>query len=185
MSVATIQLQDFGALPKLGLKGPAAASWLRQQGVDLPAEVLAVGERTDGGWIARLGITEFLLEQGGDGDFITQLERCLHSLPSGVYRVPRCDVTMLLSGSEVQSVFAQTCGIDFRRTAPHRIVYTRVAGVSCCIFPESSVDARFRLWVDYTFAQYLWDALAGIVSELGGESSRLNAATVSSLAEHT
>jgi hypothetical protein len=43
-----------------------------------------------------------------------------------------------------------------------------VAGASCGIFPEQENVDRFRIWVDFKYANYLWHELETIVQEIGG-----------------
>jgi sarcosine oxidase subunit gamma len=167
MSAATLEFIDLGAPPKLGLKGPAANAWMTSQGVDVPADVFAANCTDDGGWIVRLGATEFMVESGRDETLVERLAAALSNSPAGVYRVPREDATFLLAGPKSRSVLSQTCGIDFRSVPPQRLIYTRVAGVSCAILPEVGV---FRIWVDPSYAAYLWETLAMIVEELGGHT---------------
>ena len=50
-----------------------------------------------------------------------------------------------------------------------RLILTRLAGVNAGILPETiGAWPAYRLWVDPSFAADLWEALAGIVGELGG-----------------
>jgi sarcosine oxidase subunit gamma len=106
-----------------------------------------------------------MVESGSDASLLDRLEAAWDQPPAGVYRVPREDATFLLAGPQKHSVLSQTCGFDFRSTPPRRLVYTRVAGVSCAILPDAGA---FRLWLDPSFAAYLWHELAAIVEELGG-----------------
>jgi sarcosine oxidase gamma subunit len=169
MSNVSIQLDHLGVLPRLGLKGPEVARWLRDQSINVPADIYSTASIAGDAWIARLGTAEFLVEGDTDSDFIARLEPNLSPLPKGVFPVPRSDVTFVLSGPDARSVLAQTCGIDFRAAAPHRVIFSRVAGVSCGILPQPSGSAtRYRLWLDPSYAPYLWETLAGIVTELGG-----------------
>ena len=64
---------------------------------------------------------------------------------------------------------AQTCGLDLREPVASRVVLTRVAGVSTIVLPERIRDeAGFRLWVDPSYAHYLWHQLVKISESLGG-----------------
>ena len=57
----------------------------------------------------------------------------------------------------------QTCGVNFLQEPPNRIVYTRVAGASCGIIPTAN---KYRIWIDYTLAPYLWETLSEIAHDL-------------------
>ena len=65
----------------------------------------------------------------------------------------RDDVAMMASG---QLVFL-----------PHPVIFTRAAVASCAILREKNLEVpRFRIWVDASLAEYLWETLAEIVCEL-------------------
>jgi sarcosine oxidase, subunit gamma len=169
MSDTAIELSDISGLKKLGLKGPGVAAWLASHGIDLPADIFGATRTSDGGWTVRLGTAEFMLEGGTNSDQIPHLEATLESLPPGVYRVPHEEATFQLAGSGAGLVFAQTCGIDFRKAVPGLVIYSRVAGVSCGILPTADEHGlSYRIWLDPSYADYLWETLAGIVRELGG-----------------
>jgi len=169
MSRTTIQINHFGVLPRLGLKGPGVARWLGVQSITTPSDILSAVPIAGDAWIARLAAVEYLIEGNTDSDLVSDLRGRLSPLPSGILLIPRCDVTFLLAGSNARSVFAQTCGIDFRLAQPQRLVFSRVAGVSCGILPEVTNGLiNYRMWVELSYAAYLWETLAGIVTELGG-----------------
>jgi hypothetical protein len=169
MSNVAIQLDYLGVLPRIVLKGPEVARWFRDQSIALPVDTFSVVSIADDSWIARLGAAEFLVEGGAESDLVSRLETKLSPLPAGVFLVPRSDVTFVLAGPEARSVFLQTCAINFRLASPQRVVFSRVAGVSCGILPQVSGDGiKYRLWVEFSYAAYLWETLVGIVSELGG-----------------
>jgi sarcosine oxidase subunit gamma len=159
---------DLSALAKLGVKGPEAATWLARQGLDVPADVLDVGRLPGGGVIARIAADEFLLEDGPNGHISSMAAR-LASDPTGPFAVVRQEATFLLSGRRSLEVLAQTCAIDFRAAVLSRLVFTRVAGVTCAVTPELVGEVpAFRLWVDGTYAEYLWEVLVSIGEERGG-----------------
>jgi hypothetical protein len=87
----------------------------------------------------------------------------------GVYRVQRQEAALLLSGARANDVLVETCGYDFRQPG-NRLIMTRVAGVSCAILPiEAGGISMFRLWLDYSYGVYLWEALYEIVRDHGGD----------------
>ncbi|MGD9632496.1 MAG: hypothetical protein AB7G28_09005 [Pirellulales bacterium] len=168
MTDAAIQLEHLGVLPRIGLKGPAAAQWLSDRSVEIPPQTFATCRHSDGTLIARLGETEFMLEATEGSDLVARLEPELASLGDGVYSIPRGEVTLVISQNDCRLLFAQTCGVDFRSQPSGKLIYTRVAGVSCSILPVTDSEPRYRLWVDFGFAPYLWETLSGITKELGG-----------------
>jgi sarcosine oxidase subunit gamma len=159
---------DASALPRLTLKGPGAEAFLRQQGVAMPAgifEAAPLGE----GLAARTGGAEFFIEDSITGTKVEDLTRLARRGASNVYPVFRADASFFLSGKLATAVFAQTCGYDFRPREMNKLVFTRVAGVSCSILPRSlsGIDL-FQLWMDGTFGISLWETLLEISGELGG-----------------
>ena len=163
-------LCDVSALPKLGVKGPAADAWLNEHDVDVPPATFETRSLTDDGVVARLGEDEFLIESGSEPMSVPALRAELGPAAEGTYRVERQDATFLLAGEKAVGVMAQTCGIDFNQATPDRLIMTRVAGVSCSVLPQSmSSICTYRLWVDATFAAYLWEQLALITADLAGK----------------
>ena len=163
----TLGLSDVSALSKLGVKGKRSASWLKEQGVDVPEEVYEVRDLNPEGVVARIGRDEFLLEDGIRGASVAKLSES--PVGGSVYRQDRQDATFLLSGARARDLLAQVCGVDFREVAPRRLIYTRVAVVSAAvIFDPIEGLPVYRLWVDSTYAEYLWEHLSQIATELGG-----------------
>jgi sarcosine oxidase subunit gamma len=162
-------LCDVSALRKLGIKGPGAPTWLRDRGIELPAEVYDSLPLGRGGLVVRLGPSDFFLEDGLAGDTIPRLSGEWTGQP-GVSRVEREDATFLITGMRALEVLAQMCSIDFRTAPRGRLVLTRAAGISCGILPEALGDVLcFRLWVDGGYAVYFWETLVEIAEELGGK----------------
>lgn len=171
MLAPSLELDDLGAGAKLGLKGPGAGDWLAARQLAVPPDVYEATPLAVGGWLVKIGGAEFFAAP----DDATAIDDWLSQgpLPSGVYRAPREEVTMLLKGDRpaVLAAFAQTCAIEVAKAPLNRIFYSRVAGVSCGILPESTEQiSAFRLWLDPTYRAYLWETLATIVTELGGRA---------------
>lgn len=163
-----LALCDASALPKLGLKGPKAEAWLRVQEIPVPMAMFGVARLADGGVIVRVASNEFFLESGPAAETVPALAAKLKHEP-GLHRLTRQDATFLVSGQRVHEALLQTCGIDLARQGVNAVIYTRVAGVSCAILPEQLSDQQaYRIWVDYTYADYLWEELHDIMHDLGG-----------------
>jgi|CXWL01.1.fsa_nt_gi sarcosine oxidase subunit gamma len=163
-------LCDLSGLQKLGVKGPAAATWLTNNGLQVPRDIFASRPLLGGGMIVRFGPREFFLEDGIANANLPALAAKIGSRQDGLVRVEHQEATFVLTGHRCLELFAQTCGINFREALPDKVVFTRVAGVSCGILPESlhgGVPA-YRLWVDPSYAVYLWETLAEICASLGG-----------------
>ena len=166
-----VGLADLSLLEKWGVKGPGAASWLAERGVEIPQSIYASRPLPEGGLVVRVGSDEFFLEAG-------QLDQSLaslgESLPTAADFTPmiREDAALLITGRGSLDLFAQTCGHPLQQCPMDRIVFTRVAGVNCGILPQSSgEEIQYRVWFDPSYAVYLGETLLQIASELGGAAS--------------
>jgi len=179
IAARTLGLCDLSALPKLGVKGKKAAAWLKERGIEVPEDIYEVRSRGVDGIIARIGGNEFLLEDGLKGESdrtgggVRELSEQLGSaeggVRGGVYRVERQEATFLLSGVRALEPLAQVCGVDFSEVVAGRLIYTRFAVVSVAvIFAPIDGLPVYRIWVDSTYAEYLWENLSQISAELGG-----------------
>jgi sarcosine oxidase, subunit gamma len=166
---SAIELADLSALRRAGLKGPGAADWLHAHGVPVPSRPNAWSPLHDGGLVARLGRSEFLVEDGPRGNAAVTVQAVLGSGVSGVYPVLRQDAALLVRGEGVHELFAQTCNTDFSVIPPpeRTVTLTMMIGVAVTII-AASPDGVFRIWCDGTYGAYLWDTLLEISAELGG-----------------
>lgn len=162
---------DLSALVRAGVKGPGAAAWLEAQGVPVPQQPNTWLPCGAGGLVARLARTEFLVEDGFDGETAVRLKQALKAAAPGVYPVPRQDCALVLCGARVHELLAQTCNVNFEgQDAAGRIVtLTLLAGVSVTVLRNDAGDRpAYRLWCDGTMGPYLWETLTAIAGELGG-----------------
>jgi len=124
---------------RLGLKGPRAADWLQSQGILLPDAANTWRPLSeDTSLIARLGSTEFFLEQAAPTALLQQLATQLRSPLDGVYPVLREDRAFVLDGPEANDVLAQVCNVDFEsvsRSARH-VVMTMMIGIAVLVIPQ-------------------------------------------------
>jgi glycine cleavage system aminomethyltransferase T len=72
---AALQLADLSALRRTGLKGSAAVSWLQSRNVPVPSHANTWTSLDGGGLVARLGRSEFLLEDGPQGAVVSGAAR--------------------------------------------------------------------------------------------------------------
>jgi len=167
-------LADVSQQPRAGAKGRGTADWLVGLGLPIPPVPNSWSSLPDGGLIARLGITEFLIE--GDAklvDKVMQVERA-----AGVYPMLRQDAAFALCGAKVNDLLLQTCNIDFRMldTNPTHLVLTSMAGVGVTILStRTGALPSYRIWCDGTYGIYLWETLAEIANDLGGGCIGLDA----------
>ncbi len=169
-------IADASSLVRMGLKGPRAADWLREAKISVPAQPNR-WQQTDPadswGVIARLGSTEFLLEEAASSPRIGALIDELGNGTQHVYPVLREDRALVLGGHDVESrVLAQVCNVDFAGLdlASNPAVMTLMIGVAVLVVPQAhEAGRRYRIWCDPSFGQYLWSTLEPIVGEAGGE----------------
>ena len=158
---------------RIGLKGPGAADWLQQRGLIVPAlpnSWRALDDRD--GLIARLGASEFFLEQSGGG--LDALKDDLATTREGVYPVLREDRAFVLRGANVEDVLVQMCNVDFKHVSrsDRQVVMTMMIGIAVLVIPQDDVagkDAReakggcYRVWCDPSYGDYFWSTLQDVV----------------------
>lgn len=169
-------IADVSPLVRMGLKGTRAAQWLTQAGIDVPPQPNSWSplNPTDSSWglIARLGSTEFFLEDESPSAHINALCNALAEGAPQVYPVLRQDLALVLGGQGAEGVLAQVCNIDFAGLDPcsNPAVLTLMIGVAVLIVPQQQeTERRYRIWCDPTFGEYLSIALETIVDEAGGK----------------
>jgi sarcosine oxidase, subunit gamma len=137
-----------------------------------------VGDRDEALLVARLGTSEFFLEDGLRGTTLRGIARALEARPSGVYPVLREDAAFLLSGEGTTEVLAQVCNVNFAelRMDSRPLIMTLMIGVAVLVVPEGAdAESRYRIWCDPTFGSYLEHALETVVVECGGRSRGVTA----------
>ncbi len=171
---AILGIADLSHQTRAGAKGRGTAEWLASLGVTIPSQPNSWSALSGGGLVARLGTTEFLIENDASlVDKIMQAQRA-----PGVYPVLRQDAAFALCGVRVNELFLQTCNVDFRTldAEPENVVLTSMAGVGGTILSKKSGKyPSYRIWCDGTYGIYLWETLAEIATELGGGCIGVNA----------
>ncbi|KAM3095355.1 hypothetical protein ACKFKG_13610 [Phormidesmis sp. 146-35] len=159
-----LSLVDRSFLTRFGVKGSGAASWLEGQGIAVPDRPNTWNSLPQGGIIARLGLTEFLIEDSIHSCVADQLSTACDDLPSKVYPVLRQDAAIAIQGGNIHELLQQTCSVNFRALslAENPVILTSMVGVSVTIIPGES----YRIWCDGTFGAYLWQTLEAIVEEM-------------------
>lgn len=162
-------LCDLSGLHKLGVKGPEAEMWLTSVGLDVPGDVFASDPLPDGGVIVRLGSDEFFLEDNISNSTLSAFAARIDAHQGRLFRVEHQEATFLLTGRRAWEALAQTCGVNFADVKPRHVAFTRVAGVGCGVYPDTLRDVpTYRLWVEPSYAVYLWETLAEICRSLDG-----------------
>ena len=161
---------------RLGLKGPRAAEWLVAHGIVLPMlpNTWAHSQGVDAAapfLVARLGSTEFFIEDAAAGTTLKRMTAAADELPPGVYPVLREDWALDLGGTGVHDVLAQVCNVNFAALIldSHPVIMTLMIGAAVLVVPDGgTVERRYRIWCDPTFGPYLSESLGAVVGECGG-----------------
>lgn len=168
---AQIGIADLSFLTRFGVKGAGAAAWLESAGIPVPDRPNTWYPLSTGGLVARLGSSEFLIEDSLHSRTAWQLAEKAENPPAQVYPVLRQDAAIALSGEAVNELLLQTCAINFRalRLSDRPVLLTAMVGVGVTVIPgERSEQPLYRIWCDGTFGNYLWRTLLAIAEELGG-----------------
>jgi sarcosine oxidase, subunit gamma len=164
-----VGIGDASFLRRTGFKGPGAVAWLQQQSRPIPAQPNQWAALSAGGLVARLGRTEFLIEDGEGGVHCAGLEASTRA--AGVYPVLRQDAALLLTGQRAGELLLQTCSIEFAAldASTRPVVLTSMVGVGVTIAIETlGASLRYRIWCDSTYGAYLWTTLVDVARDLGG-----------------
>lgn len=163
--MSAIVFEDVSRAPRAGVKGPGAAAWLSGLGLPVPAMPNS-WLPLEGGLIARLGLTEFLVEG-------PESAKLAAPLAHGVYPVLRQDTALVLKGARLNDLLLETCSVDFRALdlAARPVVLTSMAGVGVTVIPgEEAGMPCYRIWCDGTYGEWFIETLAGVAGELAQPS---------------
>jgi sarcosine oxidase subunit gamma len=175
-AVQQVAIGDRSARRRCGFKGPGTAAWLEQNAIPVPPQPNTWLPLDGGGVVARLGRTEFLIEDAPGGT------RCAGLLalapPRGVYAVLRQDAELVVQGPKAPDLLLQTCSVDFAslELSARPAVLTSMVGVGVTVVPEPAAGViSYRIWCDGSFAPYLWQTLVDVARDLGGGPAGLEA----------
>jgi sarcosine oxidase subunit gamma len=191
VGVGAARLNDAFHLRRFGLKGPRAAEWLRELGIEVPAIPNSWRSINDSpiDLIARLGSFEFFIEQAAPAALIDRIANALGSPLEGVYPALREDRAFVLSGNGAEEVLAQVCNIDFKNTArtSRPVFMTMMIGVAVLVIPQDGkwgqspipaeqetgtvpegsaaheANAGYRIWCDPSYGDHLWSSLQDVM----------------------
>jgi sarcosine oxidase subunit gamma len=170
-----LELVDLSVVPRWGLKGRDASSWLDSRGATMPGADNRAEPQRDGSLIARLSPAEFLILSpvAGKCGLADAIEHLPAAGEGACYPAPRRDshCWFVLIGKECPAMLAKLCAVDL---AAHRfpmgqVAQTSVALVTAIIIRrdvESSL--AFHVLADSASAYYLWDFLLDAMNEFGG-----------------
>lgn len=165
--LARLGIADCSCLTRFGVKGGAAADWLAGQGIPIPDRPNTWLLLPEGGLIARLGVSEFLIEDSLQSTWSLHLTQACESPPAQVYPVLRQDLALMLCGAAVPDLLRQTCSVNFQdlNLSDRPVILTSMIGVAVTVIPTHSV---YRIWCDGTYSHYFWRTLVEIAQESGG-----------------
>ncbi|HEX4598887.1 MAG TPA: hypothetical protein VH278_13925 [Burkholderiaceae bacterium] len=172
-----VGIGDASPRRRTGFKGPGAPAWLQQLSISIPAQPNQWAALAGGGLVARLGRTEFLVEDVEGGAHCARLDAAAPG--AGVYPVLRQDAALVLTGQRAGELLLQTCSIEFAALDPSArpVVLTSMVGVSVTVAVQALGPAlRYRIWCDSTYGAYLWTTLVDVARDLGGGPIGLDAA---------
>ena len=167
-ALETIAIGDLSFLRRAGVKGPGAAAALNALGIDTPAQPNQWC-LSQGALVARLGLTEYLIEQETADQAVT---RVLTLSPAAdVYPVPHFDAALIVIGPQAIDLFRQTCSVDAATIDPNQggLVLTSMVGVGATVAAmNTSAGVAYRIWFDGTYGGYMWETLCEIAHDIGG-----------------
>ncbi|MDV2995569.1 MAG: hypothetical protein N4J56_005223 [Chroococcidiopsis sp. SAG 2025] len=168
-SASMLGIADLSCLTRFGVKGTHAAEWLVKWGLPIPDRPNTWHPLPAGGIIAKLGLTEFLIEDSINSAIAPQLATACKSPPAKVYPVLRQDLALGLVGDRVNDLLRQTCSFNFQALSlgDRPVVLTNAIGVAVTVIPGGE-GRYYRIWCDRTFGTYFWQTLIQIATELGG-----------------
>lgn len=164
-------LVDLSAYPRCGVKGAGAAHWLAEQGLPIPDRPNTWLPLAAGGLIARLGRSEFLIEDSESSAIVPPLRQASESPPPQVYPVLRQDLALGLIGDQLPALLRQTCSFNFQALtlADRPVVIASLIGVGVTVIPTTRHGLpACQIWCDGSFGVYVWQTLLAIAVELGG-----------------
>lgn len=159
--MSAIAFENLSRTPCAGVKGPGAAAWLASLGVPVP-RAPNTWLPLHGGLIARLGLSEFLVEG-------PESVKLAAPLAHGVYPVLRQDTALVLHGARLNDLLLETCSVDFRALdlATRPVVLTSMVGVGVTVIPGEEGGMPYcRIWCDNTYGEWFVDTLTGVAGEL-------------------
>ncbi len=163
-----VAIGDLSHRPRAGVKGPGAAAALNAAGISTPTQPNRWC-RSEGALVTRLGLTEFLVEADQSKDAVSRVLE-LPNAPD-VYPVPHYDASLIIVGPKAVDLFRQTCSVDMATLHPSdgALVLTSVVGVGATIAAlQTPAGIAYQMWLDGTYASYMWDTLCEIARDLGG-----------------
>ncbi|WP_426808701.1 sarcosine oxidase subunit gamma [Pseudomonas sp. WOUb67] len=171
----TCALTDLTDVARVGFRGGDSAAYLQQRGYRLPQQPNQAVLQDDGGWVARLSQTEYLLlgSLADEGSRVAAEEAEWVQDAQRNYLLPRQDshAWLQLSGAHGSAVMAKLCGVDLRAEAfpVGAVAQTSAARINVIVVNVGS-DERpaLQLLFDRASLAYLRDAMLDAMDEFDG-----------------
>jgi len=171
----TCALTDLTDVARVGFRGGDSAAYLQQRGYRLPQQPNQAVRQDDGGWIARLSQTEYLLlgSLADEGARVAAAEAEWVQDAQRNYLLPRQDshAWLQLSGVHGSAVMAKLCGVDLRAGAfpVGAVAQTSAARINVIVVNVGS-DERpaLQLLFDRASLAYLREAMLDAMDEFDG-----------------
>ncbi|CAI3800018.1 hypothetical protein GLGCALEP_02501 [Pseudomonas sp. MM221] len=168
-------LTDLTDVARAGFRGGDSAAYLQQRGYRLPQQPNQATRQDDGGWVARLSQTEYLLlgslADGGARVAAAEAEWVQDAQRN--YLLPRQDshAWLQLSGAHGSAVMAKLCGVDLRAEAFQvgAVAQTSAARLTVIVVNVGS-DERpaLQLLFDRASLAYMREAMLDAMDEFDG-----------------
>jgi sarcosine oxidase subunit gamma len=172
--LGAVRFEDHSARIRFGCKGPEAPAWLSRCGFTVPAQPNHAQVDQRGILVARLGLSEFLIEavDGGADEVAARAADLALSVPVvGVYPVLRQDVVIGLSGTALNTLLRQICSVNFSSllerpgSVAGPVVLTSMIGVAVVAWPRLTAGkAALTLWLDPSFGHYFCTTLIEVAT---------------------
>jgi len=171
----TCALTDLTDVARVGFRGGDSAAYLQQRGYRLPLQPNQAARQDDGGWVARLSQTEYLLlgSLADEGARVAAAEAEWVQDAQRNYLLPRQDshAWLQLSGVHGSAVMAKLCGVDLRAEAfpVGAVAQTSAARINVIVVNVGS-DERpaLQLLFDRASLAYLREAMLDAMDEFDG-----------------
>lgn len=171
----TCALTDLTELARVGFRGEDSAAYLGGRGYHLPALPNQALRQDDGGWVARLSASEYLL-LGSVADLgarIAAEEETWLQDGRRNYLLPRQDshAWLQLSGEYCSAVMAKLCGVDLRTQAfpVGAVAQTSAARINVIVVNVGRDELpALQLLFDRASLAYFQEAVLDAMSEFDG-----------------
>ncbi|MBV4543689.1 sarcosine oxidase [Pseudomonas vlassakiae] len=168
-------LTDLTGLARVGFRGGDAADYLQAHGYQLPSLPNQALRQGDGGWVARLSASEYLLlgSLADQGARVASEEQRWVQDARRNYLLPRQDshAWLQLSGEYCSAVMAKLCGVDLRLQAfpVGAVAQTSAARINVIVVNVGSDGLpALQLLFDRASLAYFQEAVLDAMDEFHG-----------------